>query len=88
MGADKNVNNRDKSSFAILAPSIFVQPSSLFSIPHLLFSPAPTSSLTSKMDCDHSDVYWSSKKLSTQSTFDHIFGLHPTMIHIIPRNQQ
>ena len=44
------IDARVTLSSVIRKPSVFVQPSNLFSSSHLLSLPAPTSSLTPKMD--------------------------------------
>ena len=82
---------RDTLSSATIKPSTFVQPSNLFSTPQPLSSTAPISSLNPKINrvCSVTSsirVMTFTEPLivlDTQSSFDHIFGLHPTMIRII-----
>ena len=61
-----------------------------------LFSSAPTSSLTPKLDRVRVVAPFAGvmtftgplKFLDTQSSFDHIFGLSPIMLQIIPRSKR
>ena len=100
MGLDERwtllINARDTLSSTAPNPSIFVQPSTLLISPLPLFSTAPTLSLTPKIDrvrvvAPPAGVMTFAGPLNVlyiQSSVDHISGLNPIMLQIIPRSER
>ena len=89
------IDARDILSSAVPSPAVSVQPTTLFFTTQLLTSAVPIIYLTPKKDRVRSvapsvgvmTFTGPLNFLNTQSNFNHIFGLSPTMIRNIPRSR-